>query len=53
MNKEYKIGWASVAESDLRQILERIAAESPDNPFCFSGARPNRARVAGPGNTHL
>lgn len=31
MNKKYKVEWASVAETDLKQILDRIAAESPDN----------------------
>jgi len=31
MNKKYKVEWASVAETDLRHILDRIAAESPDN----------------------
>jgi len=31
MNKKYKIEWATVAESDLKQIIDYIAAESPDN----------------------
>ncbi|HOG18157.1 MAG TPA: type II toxin-antitoxin system RelE/ParE family toxin [Syntrophales bacterium] len=31
MNKKYKVEWAFVAESDLKQILDRIAAENPDN----------------------
>jgi len=31
MNRKYKVEWASLAESDLKQILDRIAVESPDN----------------------
>jgi len=31
MNKKYKVEWASVAESDLKQIIDHIANESPGN----------------------
>jgi len=31
MNKKYKVEWAVVAESDLKQIIDYLAAESPDN----------------------
>lgn len=31
MNKKYKVEWASVAESDLKQIIDYIATESPVN----------------------
>jgi toxin ParE1/3/4 len=31
MNKKYKVEWAAVAESDLRQIIDYVAAESPGN----------------------
>jgi len=31
MNRKYKVEWASLTESDLKQILDRIAVESPDN----------------------
>jgi len=31
MNQTYKIIWADVAENDLREIIEYIATESPDN----------------------
>ena len=31
MNKKYKVEWAAVAESDLKQIIDYIAAESPGN----------------------
>jgi toxin ParE1/3/4 len=31
MNKKYKVEWADVAESDLKQIIDYIAAESPGN----------------------
>jgi plasmid stabilization system protein ParE len=31
MNKKYKVEWATVAESDLKQIIDYIAAESPGN----------------------
>jgi toxin ParE1/3/4 len=29
MNKKYKVEWASVAENDLKQIMNYVAAESP------------------------
>lgn len=31
MNKKYNVEWATVAESDLKQIIDYIAAESPRN----------------------
>ena len=31
MNQTYEIIWAGVAENDLREIIEYIATESPDN----------------------
>ena len=31
MNKKYKVEWAAVAESDLKQIIDYIATESPGN----------------------
>lgn len=31
MNKKYKVEWAAVAESDLKQIIDFIAADSPGN----------------------
>lgn len=31
MNKKYKVEWAAVAESDLKQIIDYIASESPGN----------------------
>lgn len=31
MNQTYEIIWADVAENDLREIIEYIATESPDN----------------------
>jgi toxin ParE1/3/4 len=31
MNKKHKVEWAVVAESDLKQIIDYIAAESPGN----------------------
>jgi len=31
MNKKYKVEWVSVAESDLKRIIDYIAADSPGN----------------------
>ncbi len=31
MNKKYHITWAAVAQSDLKQIVDYIALDSPDN----------------------
>ena len=31
MNKKYKVDWATVAESDLKQIIDYMADESPGN----------------------
>ena len=31
MNKKYKVEWADVARSDLKQIIYYIAADSPGN----------------------
>ncbi len=31
MNSKYKIVWTSVAENDLRNIIEYISAENPQN----------------------
>ena len=31
MSKEFQVSWASVAERDLRQIIDYIAMESPGN----------------------
>ena len=31
MNKKYKVEWAAVAESDLKQIIDYMAADSPGN----------------------
>ena len=31
MNKKYKVKWADVARSDLKQIIYYIAADSPGN----------------------
>jgi plasmid stabilization system protein ParE len=31
MNKKYKVEWAAVAESDLKQIIDYIVAASPGN----------------------
>ena len=31
MNKKYKVEWADVAESDLKQIIDYMTAESPGN----------------------
>ena len=31
MNKKYKVEWATVAENDLKQIIDYIATESPGN----------------------
>ncbi len=31
MNKKYKIEWAAVAETDLKQIIDYAAADSPGN----------------------
>jgi len=33
MNKKFKIEWAAVAEIDLKQIIDYIAIDSPDNAF--------------------
>jgi plasmid stabilization system protein ParE len=31
MSKEFHVSWAAVAERDLKQIIDYIAMESPDN----------------------
>ena len=31
MNKKYKVEWAAVAESDLKQIIDYMAADNPGN----------------------
>jgi toxin ParE1/3/4 len=31
MNKKYKVEWAAVAESDLKQIIDYIVVDSPGN----------------------
>ncbi|MGA9109521.1 MAG: type II toxin-antitoxin system RelE/ParE family toxin [Smithella sp.] len=31
MNKKYKVEWAAVAESDLKQIIDYAATDSPSN----------------------
>ena len=31
MNKRYKVIWSDVAEEDLRNVIEYIAADSPSN----------------------
>ncbi|PKN69864.1 MAG: plasmid stabilization protein [Deltaproteobacteria bacterium HGW-Deltaproteobacteria-12] len=31
MNKKYKVEWAAVAEADLKQIIDYVAADSPGN----------------------
>lgn len=31
MNRKYRVEWASVAEGDLRQIIDYVAKDSPDN----------------------
>jgi len=31
MNKKYKVEWATVAEMDLKQIIDYVAADSPGN----------------------
>jgi toxin ParE1/3/4 len=31
MNKKYKVEWAVVAEADLKQIIDYVAADSPGN----------------------
>ena len=31
MNKKYKVEWAAVAEDDLKQIIDYMAADSPGN----------------------
>jgi toxin ParE1/3/4 len=33
MNKEYEVIWSNVAENDLKNIIEYIAANSPSNAF--------------------
>jgi plasmid stabilization system protein ParE len=31
MNNQYEVQWASVAENDLKEIIDYIAADSPEN----------------------
>jgi toxin ParE1/3/4 len=31
MNKKYKVEWAAVAESDLKQIIDYVAIDNPGN----------------------
>ncbi|MBU4318374.1 MAG: type II toxin-antitoxin system RelE/ParE family toxin [Proteobacteria bacterium] len=31
MSKKYQVAWAAVAKNDLKQIIEYIAKDSPDN----------------------
>lgn len=31
MNRTYHVAWAAVARNDLKQIIEHIALDSPDN----------------------
>lgn len=31
MNNKYKVEWAAVAESDLRQVIDYVAIDSPGN----------------------
>lgn len=31
MSKKYQVAWAAVAKNDLKQIIEYIAIDSPDN----------------------
>jgi len=31
MNKKYKVEWATIAETDLKQIIDYLAANSPEN----------------------
>jgi plasmid stabilization system protein ParE len=31
MSKEYHVKWAAIAQSDLKQIIDYIAVDSPDN----------------------
>ncbi|MCK5784386.1 MAG: type II toxin-antitoxin system RelE/ParE family toxin, partial [Desulfobacterales bacterium] len=31
MSKKYQVTWAAVAQNDLKQIIEYIAIDSPDN----------------------
>ncbi|MBA3029060.1 MAG: type II toxin-antitoxin system RelE/ParE family toxin [Desulfobacteraceae bacterium] len=31
MSKKYQVAWAAVAKNDLKQIIEYIAQDSPDN----------------------
>jgi plasmid stabilization system protein ParE len=33
MNKRYEVIWSNVAENDLKNIIEYIAADSPSNAF--------------------
>ncbi len=33
MNKKYEVIWSNVAENDLKNIIEYIAADSPSNAF--------------------
>ncbi len=33
MNKKYEVTWSDVAENDLKNIIEYIAADSPSNAF--------------------
>jgi toxin ParE1/3/4 len=37
MNKQYHVKWALVAQRDLKQIIDYIALESPDNAFQLLG----------------
>ena len=66
MNKKYKVEWAAVAESDLKQIIDYAATDSPSNAlqifkkirqkvsnlYAFP-ERPDCSRTARSGNTHL
>ena len=31
MNKKYQVEWAAIAQYDLKQIIDYIAIDSPDN----------------------
>jgi plasmid stabilization system protein ParE len=33
MNKRYEVTWSSIAENDLKNIIEYIAADSPSDAF--------------------
>ena len=43
MNQTYEIIWASIAENDLREIIEYIARESPDNALKILKKIKNKA----------